>query len=59
MFKGYGAGRARVISAKARAKERKIEAKYEGREKIIDAKSRAKDKTGGAIAGLFAKPTAS
>lgn len=58
-FKGYGAGRARVISAKARAKERKLEAKYEGKERIIDAKSRAREKKGGAIAGLFSKGSAS
>ena len=58
-FKGYGAGRARVISAKARAKERRIEAKYQGKERIIDAKSRAREKKGGAIAGLFSKGSAS
>jgi len=55
-FKGYGAGRARVISAKARAKERKIEAKYEGKERIIDAKSRAREKRGGILGGVFGKP---
>ena len=53
MFKGYGAGRARVISAKARAKERKLEAKYEGKVDVIDAKSRAREKRGGAFRAVF------
>ena len=54
--KGIGAGRAKVIDAKARARERKIEAKYEGKERIIDAKARAREKKGGALGAVFGKP---